>query len=168
MEVRNYIKILYSRIGYLPNHPYHLISDKEMFDAFLQEQGVFADYYPCPAESMQDKYNALLDCITDKINKFLNEGEQLPNWVYSYMSLNVITYQSSERDLDYLAELLGLYSPTGLPEFTPEMALSCYEVSSRWIQKQPSKYADRAPTLFGEPHVIKSLRLDQANLLLTN
>ena len=32
--------------------------------------------------------------------------------------------------------------------------------------KQISKPDRRPPTIFGEPHVVKSLRLDQANVLL--
>ena len=168
MEVKDYIKILYSKMGYLPNHPYHLISDEEMFDAFLKEDGFFADFYPCPDSSLEDKYTALLQCIKEKVTKHLKDNEELPNWIYSYMSLNVTTFNSSERDLDYLAGLLGIEFNSGLSEFNPQVASACYEVSSKWIQKQPSKYANRVPTIFGEPHVIKSLRLDQANMLLSN
>ena len=33
--IHDIIKIKYTRLGYLPNYPYHLISDEEMFDAFI-------------------------------------------------------------------------------------------------------------------------------------
>ena len=56
------IKIKYTRLGYLPNYPYHLISDEEMFNAFIDldsesasgsgspstEAYFFEDYYPNP------------------------------------------------------------------------------------------------------------------------
>ena len=53
-----------------------------------------------------------------------------------------------------------------LPEFNAEVAMNCYKISKKWIQKLPSKHAHRPPTMFGETHVTKSLRLDQANILL--
>lgn len=42
MMLHDQIKIEYVRQGYLPNYPYHLISDKEMFDAFLMYQASIA------------------------------------------------------------------------------------------------------------------------------
>lgn len=36
--VHDLIKIKYVREGYLPNYPYHLISDSEMCDAFINNE----------------------------------------------------------------------------------------------------------------------------------
>ena len=36
----DYIKIKYSQEGYLPNYPYHLLSDKECMNAFLSGEVV--------------------------------------------------------------------------------------------------------------------------------
>ena len=33
--IHDIIKIKYSKLGYLPSYPYNLISDKEMFQAFI-------------------------------------------------------------------------------------------------------------------------------------
>lgn len=166
MNIHNVIKMMYSNMGYLPGYPYHLISDNEMFDAFLREDGFFADEYPCPSEDLQEAYDALLECIKDKIQNYVDKGETLPNWVYSYMIKSAITYSSLEEDISYISDMGHIEHSGLLAEFTPEVANMCYRVSTKWLKKQPSKYADRVPTMFGEPHVVKSLRLDQANILL--
>jgi len=153
-------------MGYLPDYPYYLISDEEMFDAFLREGGFFETYYPCPEDSLREAYDLLADCIKTKIQDYLTDGTALPNWVYSYMIMNPITYQSSEADIEYICEMANIDIPNGLPEFNAEVAEACYDISKKWIQKQPSRFQDRPPTMFGEAHVIKSLRLDQANVLL--
>lgn len=168
MYIHDIIKILYINLGYLPNYPYYLISDKEMFEAFLKEgDGVLADYYPCPDEMLQEQYDALMDCIKTKIQDFMDKKiTELPCWVYSYMLLQTTSVHSSEEDISYLYELSNIVSPTILATFEPQIADVCYEVSKRWLQKSPSGKLDRVPTMFGEPHVIKSMRLDQANVLL--
>ena len=40
MLVHDLIKIKLVRAGYLPNYPYHLISDKEMCEAFISANSV--------------------------------------------------------------------------------------------------------------------------------
>lgn len=166
MDIRNYIKMLYSNMGYLPGCPYHLISDKEMFDAFLRDDGFFANEYPCPSEELEEAYEALKECIEGKIKSFLEDDEELPKWIYSYMIMEPITFNSDEQDIAYISDMGNIESAGLLAEFTPAVAHMCYSVSTKWLKKQPSKYADRVPTMFGEAHVVKSLRLDQANILL--
>lgn len=166
MRIHNYIKITYTNIGYLPGYPYHLISDKEMFDAFLREDGFLADYYPCPCEDLQEAYDTLVADMTARINDFLENETELPAWIYSYMIQGTIGPQSEEEDISYLYDLCNMDSKTTLAEFSPELARRCYSISKKWIERLPSKYADRPYTMFGEPHVVKSLRLDQANILL--
>ena len=165
MFIHDVLKIQYINMGYLPGYPYHLISDAEMFEAFLKDGGVFNDFYPCPEDSMQEAYDALRQGIENAINAYLESGTEIPNWVYSYMLRIPITYQSDEVDIAYLCELGNIDVPTTVAEFNEEVAEMCLDVSTKWILKQPSKYKDRPPTMFGEAHVIKSLRLDQSNIL---
>ena len=165
MFIHDVIKIRYVNMGYLPGYPYDLISDKEMFDAFLREDGFFNDFYPCPASDLQSDYDALKEYIVNSINKYLEDGTTIPDWVYSYMIMRPITFDSDEPDIAYLCELANIESPKAESEFTDEVARMCLNVSKKWIQKLPAKNSDRPPTMFGETHVTKSLRLDQANIL---
>lgn len=168
MFIHDTIKRLYSNMGYLPGYPYYLISDAEMFDAFLKEGGFFNDFYPCPSSELQGPYNLLREYIVEKITQFRSGIlDTLPSWIYSYMIMRPITFDSSEDDVAYLTDLAGLQTELGAPEFNAEVAAKCYEISTKWIQKQPSKYSHRPPTMFGETHVTKCLRLDQANILLS-
>lgn len=166
MFIHDIIKSQYSSMGYLPGYPYHLISDAEMFDAFLREDGFFNDYYPCPGERFEEAYTTLREYIAEKISEFMAGGDELPSWIYSYMLMRPITYASDEADIAYLYDLLGMDPPEALAEFSEQLAGACLEVSRRWLQKLPSKSKDRPPTMFGETHVTKSLRLDQANVLI--
>lgn len=160
------IKIEFINIGYLPNIPYHLVSDAEMFEAFLHERGFFNDYYPCPCPALQTAYDDLRSYIAGRIQLHLeDETIAIPSWIYSYMLLRPITFESDEADISYLYDLLGLESNNGLCEFNEEVAEMCYQTSVDWLKRLPSHSYDRPPTMFGEPHVTKSLRLDQANAL---
>lgn len=167
MFIHDTIKRMYSNMGYLPGYPYYLITDDEMFDAFLKPDGFFSDFYPCPCAELEEAYDKLKEYIAEKIRQF-REGEldTLPDWIYSYMIMRPITFDSSEDDIAYLTDLAGMNTVLGGPEFTPEVAQKCYEISTKWIQKQPSKYSHRPPTMFGETHVTKCLRLDQANIMI--
>lgn len=185
--VHDTIKILYINIGYLPNYPYHLISDGEMFDAFMREDGgVFADYYPCgrpiPPDyekspwidlssydpwdlEMMAHYNKfklnLFQKILDYMDSEKPEVTTIPNWVYSYMLLSPISYESAQLDIDYLYQLLNIDSSNQMCQFNKQIAKNCYDISLDWLKKTPSMY-DREPSMFGEAHVIKSLRLMEA------
>ena len=168
MFIHDIIKLQYIGLGYLPNNPYHLTSDDEMFDAFLREGGFFETYYPCPASELQVEYDELKQFIVNKIREFRGgEIDSLPSWIYSYMLEQTITIQSSAEDIKYLNDLGSVLQVTALPEFTKDTANMCYEVSTKWIKKLPSKQAGRPATVFGEPHVIKSLRLSQSDTLST-
>ena len=167
MFIHDCIKMLYSSEGYLPSYPYYLISDKEMFDAFLRDDGYFNANYYCPTLELQSEYDELVLYIQTSIQNYLNDGKDIPNWIYSYMIHTPITYNSSLHDLYYLNDMLHIDSNNGMPRFDEEVALSCFEVSKKWLQKLPLKDRLRPPTMFGEGHVIKSLRIAQANVLLT-
>lgn len=168
MFIHDVIKVQFVNIGYLPNRPYHLISDKEMFDAFIwNEESFFGDYYPCPGDSLVEQYNTLKTAIQNLIQIHLEDPlTPVPNWVYSYMLLQTITYESSLEDIYYIYDLLGLDSSQGLPKFDEEVAAECYRASEEWLKRLPSKQTERPPTMFGEPHIVKSLRLQQANVLI--
>lgn len=153
-------------MGYLPGYPYHLISDEEMFQAFIREDGFFSDFYPCPDDRMTDQYELLKSAIKECIDVHLQDGIDIPDWVYSYMLMSAVTFDSEEADIDYLAQLEGITYTNNVAEFNYELAEACYETSLAWIKKQfVNRNIKRPPTMFGEPHVIKSLRLDQANML---
>ena len=52
--IHNNIKIKYVNLGYLPNWPYHLISDEEMFDAFMSN--VVIDKSECRYDETSKSY----------------------------------------------------------------------------------------------------------------
>lgn len=155
--VHDIIKIKYIKEGYLPNHPYHLISDMEMFMAFMQPGGYFETNYPLVDDTMSYEYGVLKGTIAQAL--FANQGKEIPAWVYSYMLGSCISVNSPQQDIDNLYALLNLDSDG---EFGPELAQQCYQISSDWVKRLPEV---RPATLFGEPCVIKSLRLSEVDVL---
>ena len=185
------IKIQFINIGYLPNYPYHLISDEEMVRAFYNKEAYvegssvscfFKDYYYYPEEwvkyaDLKTGYDSLKDYIATSVADYLDPDKKtpLPDWIYSYMLMRPITFESGELDIVYLHDLLasryGLahedeLKVTGEYLFTEEMANLCYLTSLEWIQRNHSKNYDRPATMFGETHVTKSLRLAQASIYI--
>jgi hypothetical protein len=69
------------------------------------------------------------------------------------------TFESSFEDIAYLYKLSNLEQDGPIAVFNAELADYCYYTSSEWLKKVPKNQADRPPTMFGEPHVLKSLRL---------
>ena len=165
MFIHDIIKIKYINEGYLPNYPYHMITDKEMFDAFmLPEEGHFAITYPLLAEDLQEDYDALIQGIQECIQSYLDEGTDIPSWVYSYMLGTVVSVDSEIYDIMYLFELTDLPSDS-TDVFSPELQRECLKISKEWLSKLPIKYGTRPATMFGEPHIIKSLRLSAVDVL---
>ncbi|MBQ2856519.1 MAG: hypothetical protein IJE78_05215 [Bacteroidaceae bacterium] len=179
MFIHDIIKIQLSRQGYLMDYPPHLISDAEMCDAFLPyvydkddptsgyedsmnlEINYFRDTYPLVDDSLLEEYKTLVSEIAYHINKLKTTTEAdyvLPDWVYSYMLGVVVSENSPLKDRHDLFVLLGtdnLYD-----EFNTQCAQACYKESVNWLAKLPeSQKVHRPPTMFGEPHVIKSLRV---------
>ena len=114
MFIHDCIKRFYISLGYLPGYPYYLISDKEMFEAFLKEDGFFNDFYPCPGDSLQAEYDALHDYIVERISAYLAKEEaSLPDWIYSYMLMRPITFESSEADIGYLNDMANIEDLNG-------------------------------------------------------
>lgn len=171
--VDDIVKMNLVREGYLPNYPYHLISDNEMIDAFMlvdeegNLSGYFADHYPndnLPQE-LRDEYVKLVEGIQYHLNRHRVDSEYvIPDWVYSYMVGSCVGPDSDTLDKHDLFVLLNLDNVDD--EFTSDIHQSCYDISKDWIRKlNPSVQDHRPPTMFGEPHVIKSLRLAQVNVL---
>ena len=191
------IKIKYVRLGYLPNYPYHLISDQEMFDAFidLSNDGLsssgdtsdverfFEDYYPNPFEeediviqgaggeqiSLNSEYLRLRAYIINTINQHLahvgtteEDSYTIPAWIYTYMLGEVIyNVPGNPDDFQYrdMHDLLVLLDADNIEnEMTPEICKLCYMKSTKYISTLTTGI--RPPTVFGEPHVIKQLRLE--------
>lgn len=191
--IHDIIKINYVHAGYLPNYPYHLISDAEMCDAFLskntnaQWHGFFVDNYPLitnglPSEDANMLQNAyygsddsddpestigLIPAIMTNLMALKNSAElnyKLPNWIYAYMLGATISINSPYLDRMDLIQLLNLNVSDDA--FTAEVSKMCYLESKRWLLKYPpDRRQERPPTMFGEPHVIKSLRLNQYTAL---
>ena len=184
--IKDTIKIKLSRLGYLPDYPYHLISDKEMCDAFIDtskcslkyEDGAIVENevtwsdsrsldrffdrnYPClsASEILSTAYQKLVDAICYNIlclKSSNSDNYELPDWVYTYMLGEVISVNADKRDIHDLLVMLGIDNMED--EFMSDAEAACYRVSMAWVSKLVSN--KRPPTLFGEPHVIKSLRLD--------
>ncbi len=183
MFAHDLVKIKLSRLGCLPDYPPHLISDAEMCDGFFpydydpenpdsgyydfmhKDLNFFRDTYPLLDDSLQDAYKTLVTEIAYhlyqlKISTF--DEYELPDWVYSYMLGFVITENSTTKDKHDLFVLLGtdnLYD-----EFNAACSAACYKESIEWLAKLTATQKEhRPPTMFGEPHVIKSLRLKALN-----
>ena len=194
MLVHDIIKIKYVNLGYLKkNYPYHLISDEEMFNAFIDlgtgftsslidpDVRFFDMYYPNPFNpgdkykrtnaagevieeiDIYEEYNKLKAYIVKSIKEYLNyagtpaESEHLvPNWVYTYMLGEVVYNQSEYLDIQDTLALLGCSNIDN--EFTKQACAACYGTSLMYISTLT--VGIRPPTVFGEPHVIKQLRLE--------
>ena len=195
MFTHDIVKIKYVKLGYIKkNYPYHLISDEEMFNAFIDlgtgfESNLidpnvrfFDINYPNPfAEedyiyqkknikgevveeiSLNSEYNRLKDYIITTINNYLKyygtseeDNYSIPDWIYTYMLGEVVYQQSEYLDIQDTLDLLGCSNLDN--EFTRVACINCYRVSSGYISTLTTGI--RPPTIFGEPHVIKSLRME--------
>ena len=152
------IKILYVREGYLPNYPYHLISDSEMISAFMSEDnsGYFYDNYPLLDDSLSEPYQNLVSGIRLHLDSYLKGESEIPEWVYSYMLGSVISINSDPYDIHDLFKLFNLDDIDGI--FNSQLSSNCYNISKQWVKRNSSDNT-RPATIFGEPHVIKALRL---------
>lgn len=172
--IHDLAKIRLSQLGYLPNYPYHLISDEELFDAFIssdpEKTTYFADYYPCLDENLRTAYDDLITAILYHINIYKNtlqDKAPLPDWIYSYMLGATISVASDPLDIHDLIQPLGVDNIEDV--FTPEASSACYSVSRRWIESigrdivtlpDGTQIDVRPPTMFGEPHVVKYIRVN--------
>lgn len=165
MFIHNVIKLKYVNEGYLPNYPYHLISDEEMCGAFLNESGscYFYDKYYCVDDMLSAEYTELVSAIKQQLSIFISStspDRRLPDWVYTYMLGEVVSDESPTEDKHDLLMLLNLDNIDDV--FTPQASASCFKISKIQLSKIPDKQREgRVPTIFGDPGVIKQLRLMQ-------
>lgn len=123
----------------------------------------FAVNYPLLYDSLKEAYDELVDCLYYHIDTYLDSLStvntvMIPNWVYSYMNGAVIGVNSDQPDVHDFLVLLNLDNLDDV--FTEQICRSCLDISKKWIDKlPPSKNVKRPPTMYGEPHVIKSLRI---------
>lgn len=215
--VHDVIKIKYAREGYLPNYPYHLISDEEMCEAFLIWPAVqpeldamptesalfgptleataelhsgtewwedwfhsyvedsrymwFKDNYPLVDEAISDFYQELLNRLYYELQEFrnnLDDNRALPDWVYSYMLGIVIGPESDKVDIHDFITSMGVDNIED--DYTLDACIECLKISKTWLKKLivPEGEVPRPPTMFGEPHVLKSIRLDEESLSPTD
>ncbi len=203
MFIHDIIKIKFSRDGYLPNLPYHLMSDEEMCDAFItlpssvdqyitddyfgptvedtkttvdwfhaylsdtEDSMFFKDNYPLIDDEIYDQYKALVNRIFYEIQEFkknLNDDRELPAWIYSYMLGVCIGPSSDKLDIHDMISAIGTDNIED--EYNVYCAEKCLEISANWLKKIIVSDGEikRPPTMFGEPHVLKAIRLDQESL----
>lgn len=201
--VHDVIKIKLSREGYLPNYPYHLISDEEMCDAVIKlpdsiKQYItsdffgpdvsktkttvdwfgaylndiddimyFKDNYPLIDDSIKKQYKDLVNRIFYEIQEFknnLSDDRYLPDWIYSYMLGVCIGPTSDKLDIHDMISSMGTDNLDD--DYDLDSAVACLKISSDWLKKLivSKDESRRPPTMFGEPHVLKSLRLMQESL----
>ena len=167
--VHDLVKTKLVREGYLPNYPYHLISDAEMCDAFLNDSDMsyFHINYPCLSPQLQEAYDELISAMCYHINLLKSSKDdmyELPDWIYSYMIGSAVGPNSEILDIHDILVPMGLDNLDDI--FTAEASAECLKVSRDWLKKLPQAKLDhRPPTMFGEPHVIKNLRLREVDVL---
>lgn len=173
MLLNDTVKINFIRQGFLMDVPYHLISDEEMLQAFISDDGYdfFHIMYPLVDKSLEWEYGLLESGIKSEVQNCLDAIKQqkeytIPDWIYSYMLGAVIGPKSNQQDKHDLFVLLGCDNIDD--EFNLAACKSCYKASVTWLNKYA--YRDeslkmRPATIFGEPHVLKYLRLQAVDAL---
>lgn len=196
MMIHDVIKIRYINDGYLPDYPYHMISDLEMILAFMDAdgKGFFFDNYPQLDDGFMPamRYRELALTIEYHLAMYLASKDTaytIPDWVYSYMLGSAISVNSEYLNIHDLCTDLGIGDV--VDEFSAFCSSKCYELSYNYLGPQstldrvsfPAKYREsaeqymklmglfdwyemygssvcaRPPAMFGEPHVLKALRL---------
>lgn len=143
--------------------------------------GYFWDNYPNPDETdstLATAHSNLVKAIQYHIDQYLStyksnktdEIYTIPDWVYSYMLGAVVGPASDTSDIHDVIYPLGVDNVDD--EFTADCAKACLVESKAWIRKRlpdttitlesGATLDIRPPSIFGEPHVIKSIRLKSA------
>lgn len=187
--VHDIIKIKYSKLGYLPSYPYHLISDEEMFNAFINLTGeeddvdrFFEDNYPNPfaeEDLHYKKLNPQGEVISDV--SLSGEYEKLKSYIIKTI-LAYLEHKGTELASLYAIPdwiytyMLGevIYNNSEYLDIFDALALLGANNNDNKFTNQSCalcyatslKYIStltsgiRPPTVFSEPHVIKQLRLE--------
>ena len=139
------------------NYRYELPKSSELGELFGEDNsdGIM---YLIVDENIRVRYNS----NTGSWNDTYDNGN-VPDWVYSYMLGSTIGPLSDIQDIQELVTLLNL-DPT-ISSFDSSLSACCLDISKRWVSKlSDSQDNHRPPTMFGEPHVIKQLRILQSNI----
>lgn len=171
MELHDIIKIRYVREGYLPNYPYHMISDDEMFEAFIpsdpQLSGYFGYWYAAPDNAeLIGYYNTLLQSIQYHIAmKKADPDYEIPAFVYTYMFGAAVGPRSDSK---YIHDIITPLGAGNIDDSYTEQAMFAVYAESRYFLDRVQKDITaewngltvhlRPPTIYGEPHVAKSIR----------
>lgn len=186
--VNDTVKIRLVRQGYLPNYPPHLLSDEEMIEGFYKyfenvyykpmkkefENPSKVDPYPFTLRGdeedemithLDDLYTYIKTSCDSAIKIAQVDGEDVvvDDWIYSFMLGSVVGPKSDIRDIH---DVLVLMNADNIDDiFTRLASETCYKISKKWIAKTYlGTEIKRPPSVFGELHVIKSLRLSQASI----
>ena len=203
--IHDVVKIQYTREGYLPDWPYHLVSDQEMCDAFIKlpdsiSEYITSDYfgptvedtkntvdwyssflndtesicyfkdnYPLIDESLSTYYKNLVNRIFYEIQEFnnnLDADKELPDWIYSYMLGVAIGPNSSTLDIHGMISSQAVGTDNIDDYYDLDCAIQCLKISILWLKRVivPEGAVQRPPTMFGEPHVLKFIRLFEESL----
>lgn len=146
MFIHDLIKIKLVDEGYLPNIPYHLISDAEMCNAFIDDsqgilRGYFIDNYPAYTSDNINAvyaYQNLILSIYCYLQLYLqyhkdNIEYKIPDWVYSYMLGSVISVNSDKRDIHDLIFPLGVDNIAD--DFDDACMQACFDESFKRIRQ---------------------------------
>ena len=183
------IKIRLVQAGYLSNYPPHLLSDEEMVEGFYN---YFEDTYYNPMKKellsptsvdpyhsvtasnydedemvtyLDNLYEYIKTACAEALKESAKSGDDfiVDDWIYSYMLGVTVGPKSEILDIHDVLVLLNVDNVDDI--FTRSAAVSCYNISRRWIAKTTlGATTKRPPTVFAESHVIKSLRLDDVSL----
>lgn len=108
--------------------------------------------------NLTDELSANMNKLIDYNRSNSDESFVLPDWVYSFMLGRVVGPKSDTLEKHDLLVLLDTDNTDD--NFDGISSYACYQVSRLWVNKLKGDDM-RPPTVFGEPHVIKSLRLQQ-------
>lgn len=97
---------------------------------------------------------------TGQANSYILSDVSISEWVYPYMLGNAVGQYSSIPDKHDLLVMLG--TDNTYDEYDEKSAKACLATSQEYLNRISNNL--RAPTMFGEPHVIKALRLKESNL----
>ena len=188
MLIHDIIKMKYVNLGYIKkNYPYHLISDEEMFNAFIDlgdedfnanttmidpNVRFFDDYYPNPFA--EDDYIYERKNSNGEVIERISLSETYST-LKEYILACIKDYLDSKASLPnwVYTYMLGevIYQQSDYLDIQDLLVmLDCFNIDNEYTREACIKsfivslrYVatdtdDRPPTIFGEPHIIKMLR----------
>ncbi len=129
----------------------------------------FKDNYPLIGDSISTYYKDLVNRIFYEIQEFNNNPDNdkvLPDWVYSYMLGVAIGPNSNKLDIHDMISSEAVGTDNLEDDYNLYCAIECLRISKEWLKRVivPTGEVQRPPTMFGEPHVLKYIRLFEESL----